>query len=150
MFCIKCGVENADTSKFCRTCGTPLRQPKEAIELAAQPQPTLSVPKAAPETNVVSHKARVAGVFCYMLLWVSGIFILLFNRKNDFVRFHAWQSTMAFMPLVIIFALVPGGLRIVIWLLIVVLWLFLMAVAFQGKVTRLPGIGNLAWKFSQK
>ena len=151
MFCSKCGTENTDTSKFCRKCGMPLRQPKEANKPAAAPQPapktTLIPPAKPPPEATISLLSRVAGLFCYMFWFVSGIIFLLANRKNDFVRFHAWQSTMAFIIMVIIFALFR---HIIIWLLIVLLWLFLMVKAFQGKTPKLPGIGNLAWRLSRR
>jgi hypothetical protein len=39
--------------------------------------------------------ANVAAVFAYAIGWVSGI-VLLLVEPNKFVRFHAWQSTIAF------------------------------------------------------
>jgi uncharacterized membrane protein len=45
MFCVKCGTENTDDSKFCRKCGQPLRQVREE---AVQPSPASAPPPAAP------------------------------------------------------------------------------------------------------
>ncbi|MBL7209937.1 MAG: zinc-ribbon domain-containing protein [Dehalococcoidia bacterium] len=37
MFCSKCGAENADTAKFCRKCGAPLRQVKPPTQASVKP-----------------------------------------------------------------------------------------------------------------
>jgi len=152
VFCRRCGTENTDASKFCRKCGMPLSQTQEVPEPAHVAPPsgeTIPVPpKAKPSIELTPGSlSKVAGVFCYMFGWLSGILFLLFNRKNDFVRFHAWQSVLTFIILTILFILIR---HFIIWLLIVFLWLFLMYTASRGKTTRLPGIGNLAQKWSRK
>ncbi len=44
---------------------------------------------------------HVAGMLCYLLGWVSGLFFLLFDRR-PFVRFHAAQSVAVFATLSIL------------------------------------------------
>ena len=74
MFCTKCGAENADTGKFCRKCGTPLRQrttsnasdnaeaetkPESqhdpAAKLASETSPALQVPAPQEAPRVITE-----------------------------------------------------------------------------------------------
>jgi len=151
LFCRQCGAGNADTGKFCRKCGTQLSQPKEIVEPTNVQPPAgeaSTVPQSKPSVETAtSSSSKIAGVFCYMFGWISGILFLLLNRKDYFVRFHAWQSIITFIILSILFVLIYN---VAIWLLTVFLWLFLMYKASQGKITQLPIIGNLAQKWSRK
>ncbi|ORX88090.1 hypothetical protein BCR32DRAFT_288843 [Anaeromyces robustus] len=38
----------------------------------------------------------------YIFGCVSGIFFLIFETKNDYVRFHAWQSSILFCVLLVL------------------------------------------------
>jgi hypothetical protein len=52
MFCGECGTENAETRKFCKNCGKPLRrlQPAQGVPAAAVPFPAQQ-PVYAPVTQ---------------------------------------------------------------------------------------------------
>ena len=94
--------------------------------------------------------ANVAAVFAYAIGWVSGI-VLLIVEPNRFVRFHAWQSTIAFGGLslawMVALSLGPPG-----WILAIfvippvssVLWLVLMYKAYQGERFKVPVAGEMA------
>jgi hypothetical protein len=52
MFCGECGTENADTRKFCKNCGSPLRRPQPAPGTPAAVIPAqqqASAPAARPQ-----------------------------------------------------------------------------------------------------
>jgi uncharacterized membrane protein len=93
----------------------------------------------------------VAGALAYGLGWISGLALLLTERDNRFVRFHAMQSTIVFGALC---ALWFVGLSIPLlgWLisfilippLSAVLWLLLMFKAYQGDRFKLPFAGDIA------
>lgn len=96
---------------------------------------------------------NVAGALTYFLGFITGIFFLLTEPKNKFVRFHAMQSTILFGGLFI----VSLGLSIipvinVLWFVVsplvgiaaFVLWVWLMYQAYEGKEYDLPYIGKLA------
>ena len=97
---------------------------------------------------------NIEGALCYFLGWVTGIVFLLVEKENRFVRFHAMQSIVTFVPLTIawivlniIFGFIPiigGLLSIVMWLGSLALWILLMAMAFQGKEYKLPVAGPFA------
>lgn len=42
---------------------------------------------------------NIVAALCYPVGWLSGLFFLLLERKNKFVRFHAMQSVLLFMPI---------------------------------------------------
>ena len=92
---------------------------------------------------------NVAGFFCYLLGFITGIVFLAVEKKSSFVKFHAMQSTITFLGLFII-SLILGFIPIIgllvypIWILSLVLWLLLMIKALQGERYSLPIVGKMA------
>ncbi len=92
---------------------------------------------------------NVAGFFCYLLGFITGIIFLAVEKKSSFVKFHAMQSTITFLSLFIIsfilgFIPVIGLLVYPIWVLSLILWLILMVKALQGERYSLPIVGKMA------
>jgi uncharacterized membrane protein len=92
---------------------------------------------------------NVAGFFCYLLGFITGIVFLMVEKKSSFVKFHAMQSTITFLGLFVIsliFGFIPiiGLLVYPIWILSLVLWLILMVKALQGERYALPIVGKIA------
>ena len=97
---------------------------------------------------------NVAGALCYALGWITGAVFLLTEPANRFVRFHAWQSVLAFATLSIACVVLQSipilGMLIVVFLVIpasAVLWLILMFKAYQGERFKLPVAGK--WQSSE-
>jgi uncharacterized membrane protein len=92
---------------------------------------------------------NVAGFFCYLLGFVTGIVFLIVEKKSRFVKFHAMQSTITFLSLFII-SLILGFIPIIallvypIWILSLILWLLLMIKALRGERYSLPIVGKMA------
>ena len=93
---------------------------------------------------------NVAGFFCYLFVFITGIVFLVVEKKSPFVRFHAMQSVITFLGLFVA-SLIAGSIPIVnllltplIWLLGLILWLLLMIKALQGKKYSLPIVGKMA------
>ena len=143
MFCPKCGTENAEGSKFCQTCGS-----------VVTPEPAKST-----DTST-GLEANVAGLLCYAVGWITGLVMILLEKKNGFVRFHAVQSIVAFgaiTVLLIVLSVLAGlwivgplftALSAVTWILAIVLWIVLMIKAYQGERFKLPVAGDFAEKHS--
>jgi uncharacterized membrane protein len=110
----------------------------------------------------------VAGLLCYVALWVTGIVFVVWEKKSVFVKFHAWQSIMTFGALFVVqiilwilgaiavgtlslglwqFAHVVG---IIVWVIIVGLAIALILLAYQGKMWKVPIAGNWAEKQANK
>src|SRR3990172_5640555 len=88
---------------------------------------------------------NVAGFFCYLFFFVTGIVFLVVEKESSFVKFHARQSTVTFLILLII-SLVFGWIPVIGFLVLIailILWLFLMIKALQGERYMLPIVGKL-------
>jgi uncharacterized membrane protein len=84
---------------------------------------------------------NVAGFFCYLLGFITGIVFLAVEKESGFVKFHAKQSTITFLVLFVL-----GWIPIVgtlIWILSLILWLILMVKALRGEKYLLPIVGKL-------
>ena len=104
--------------------------------------------KGDPNRNLVA-------ALSYFLGFVTGIVILLVEKENKFIRFHAMQSTLVFGGLFIANALLDLVLRgplgvlvspisVLLSLVAVIVWLVSMARAFRGEVFRWPIVGKWA------
>ena len=95
--------------------------------------------------------ANVAAALSYLVGFVTGVIFLLVEKENRFVRFHAMQSTLVFVGIVlvnILLNLVPFlGALVAVFIVIplsAVLWLVLMFKAYQGEEFKLPLVGQMA------
>lgn len=108
---------------------------------------------------------KIAGALAYVLGPLTGVAFLVLEKQSRFVRFHAMQSTLVGVALIVfnivlnvveailvripligwLFAL---GLILIVGLASLVLWLALMFMAFQGKEWELPIVGEHARKFA--
>jgi uncharacterized membrane protein len=98
------------------------------------------------EQSSTGLEENVAGFFCYLLGFVTGIVFLVVEKKSSFVKFHAKQSTITFLGLFVII-LVIGWIPILgtlVWIFTLILWLILMIKALQGKRYSLPIVGKMA------
>ena len=104
------------------------------------------------ETIKAQGNENLMGAVAYLLGFITGISLLLIEKKSKFVRFHAMQSTMLFGGLFII-NIALGFIPILGWALGIllslagfILWVVLIIKSFCGKMFKVPYIGNLAEK----
>jgi len=107
------------------------------------------------EKSSTGLEENVAGFFCYLLGFITGIIFLVVEKKSSFVKFHAMQSTITFLSLFVIsfilgFIPIIGLLVYPIWILSLILWLLLMIKALQGKRYSLPIVGEMAEEKTKK
>ena len=94
---------------------------------------------------------NVAGALAYSLGWITGLAFLLTEPANRFVRFHALQSVLVFGALSVAW-FVALSIPLLGWIVAivvipvisVVLWLLLMAKAYQGERYKVPYAGDIA------
>lgn len=106
--------------------------------------------------SVLGLSPSMAAVLAYAGLFVSGILILAFERDNKFVRFHAMQSTVLFLLMLVASAvitwlfgwifLIGGLIDLLLSSIFIGVWLFLMYKAYTGEEYKMPIIGDVAWK----
>lgn len=110
---------------------------------------------------------NVAGALTYALGFVTGLIFYLIEEDNEFVRFHAVQSMIAFGGLLVLsfaigflqlfFELIPfvgwmfslalGLVSILLGPIAFVLWIVLLFKAYKGQRYALPGIGEMAERY---
>lgn len=108
------------------------------------------------EKTALNLDQNITAVLAYLGTIVTGIILLMIEKKNNFVRFHAMQSTLFFAG-VWIASQVVDWFPIVGWFLSglvsalgVVGWIFLMFKAYNNEYFKLPFIGDYAEKFMKK
>jgi uncharacterized membrane protein len=107
------------------------------------------------KTNVFGLNEHIASLLCYVFTFFSGIVILVMEKDNKTVRFHALQSTIWFLLLGAIWVVLSlfTGIPIIkypfqllqwaggiVW---TVSWLTLMLMAFSGRKFKIPLIGDV-------
>ena len=127
-------------------------------------------------SSSTSLKPNVAGLLCYVGMWVTGIIFLIIEKKNKEVRFHAMQSIVVFGIFHIILAIIAaviggiawgwgwgygfgiGAAYLAGWVIYVlvqvcmwILYIVLLIRAYRGHIWKVPlGLGNLAEKMLAK
>ena len=97
-----------------------------------------------------SSASRIGAVLAYAGGLLSGVIVILVERRDPFVRFHAMQSMVTFGALLIGHLVVRsfgmlGVIASVPFVLSVVgLWIFLMIRAGRGERYQLPYLGTFA------
>lgn len=152
-FCPNCGTQ-VSGSKFCPNCGT------DVGGAASGPTPGTSwSPPSGPALQAPGLTDNVASALCYLGWIITGIIFLVIGpyNRNRTVRFHAWQSILTFIGLIIgweIIRIVLDTLHMwsVAWLLLygvyrllcLVLWIYLMYSAYMNRKVKLPLAGDIA------
>jgi uncharacterized membrane protein len=108
-----------------------------------------------------SSSSHLMGALTYFLSPLTGIVFLLVEKRDPFIRFHAMQSTLFGVGMIVLWialsiattalAIVPVvgwviGILATLGLTILgfVFWLVLMIQAFQGKEWEAPIVGKYA------
>jgi len=99
----------------------------------------------ATKTNLGLPRNTTAAL-AYLLGWLSGLVILLTEKDDKFIRFHAMQSII-FFGLVTVVGFIPfiGWILFpVVALLGLVFWIVCLVKAYQGEEYMIPFIGQFA------
>lgn len=109
---------------------------------------------ASGERSTTGLDPHLVGALAYLLGFVSGILLLVLEKDSPFVRFHAIQSTLFFLGVllanVVLVALPLTWLFAPLFVLSVVgVWLFLMFKAVTGYRYHLPYVGDIAADYSR-
>lgn len=134
-------------------------------------QPAANIPAPGPVTGQDGRRGRynprVIAALCYAVPYVVSIAVLLRERRNRFVRFHAAQAliffvTIPLIQLILFIALIILGNTVSAgsWLVALgvifigaflalgigalLFWLWMLADCWAGQATRFPIIGRLA------
>jgi uncharacterized membrane protein len=103
---------------------------------------------AGPDRSSTGVDPSLVAALAYVLGALTGVIVLALERESRFVRFHATQSivfSLAVMVLTLILSGLPVGGRFLMWVTsisAVGIWIFLMVQAILGKPHKLPFIGR--------
>jgi uncharacterized membrane protein len=118
---------------------------------------------------------NIAALLAYVFGWVSGLIFFLIEKDSKLVRFHAMQSILFNVFILVVCIVVwilcfillliasqlPGFLSTLVWLICVIIWLALslglllawimcLVKAYQRQFYKLPIIGDMAEKIVNK
>jgi len=101
--------------------------------------------------SVFGLSENIAGLFSYAGVFVTGAIVLVLERENKFVRFHALQSVLWFLFLSVLkfvlgfisFLPFMGILAVLVQIVGVASWIYLMYMAFNNHKFKLPTIGDV-------
>jgi len=161
MICTYCGTQLPDNKGFCSKCGKATGPTMGAI--AAPPASSgAAVAPGAQAPAASALQPNVAGLFCYLVGFVSGSFFLVAEpyKRDRFVRFHAFQSIFISVAWIIVhlaLGMLMSVLPWTLWRLVALvselaslafflLILFVMYKAYNTERFKLPVIGDLAEK----
>lgn len=110
---------------------------KAATKKAIMPKSTKSV---------FGLDQNAAAALSYAFVWASALVVLMLEKKNDYVRFHAMQSLLLFAGLNIAMFVPIVGWLLSPFLMILgfVLWLTSIYKAYNGEMFELPIVGKIA------
>lgn len=109
-------------------------------------------PGSGPAGTAIGLNENLAGSLAYLFGFVTGFLLLIVEKENRFVRFHALQSILLSIAFITVFT-VLGMLPVIGWLsgviltpIGLVLWIILMLNASNGKFSKVFYIGQFAEK----
>ena len=125
---------------------------KTEIKTEAKTETTASASTA--KKTALGVDENVEGALCYVFGLLTGIVFLLLEKDNKFVRFHAMQSilvniamvvTLIVLGTILMFIPIVGWvLNMLLYLAALGLWLLLMFKAYSGEKYKLPVVGDIA------
>jgi len=117
-----------------------------------------------PTASTTGLPTRTASTLAYMGWWVTGLIFWVVERRDELVRFHAAQATIAFggLALLILACAAFGllmltfapaafsvflGAAVIAWTLSVLLWILALWKASHAERWRIPIAARLADRF---
>ena len=107
-------------------------------------------------SSSLDMEENVASLLCYLFLWLGALIILLLEKKNATVRFHAVQSILLSIVWFVLGVILPF-IPFLGWMLLPVLslgglalWIILMIKAYQGEPFSLPILTDKAKELTEK
>jgi len=107
---------------------------------------------AGPNKSSTGLDQNLAAALAYVGGALSGIVLLAIEKDSRYVRFHAMQSTITFLGVLVLHLALTalGVVGLVLYpffiVAVLILWIGLIVMAFQGRQYKLPYVGEMAEK----
>lgn len=95
---------------------------------------------------------NLGALLSYVLGFITGIIFFVIEKESKFVKFHAMQSILVSVALMVL-SFVLGFIPIIGWIALIllgpislVLWIILMVKAYKHVWYKLPVVGDIAEK----
>ena len=104
----------------------------------------------APTPATDNSNSRLVATLAYLGGAISGVVVLVIEKNDPFVRFHAMQSTVLFLGVLVVNLVVISlpvvGLVVSVPFVVAVvaIWVLMMVKAFRGERYKLPYVGDFA------
>ena len=109
--------------------------------------------------TVYDGNRNLVAALSYFLGFITGVVILLVEKDDKFIRFHAMQSTLIFGAIFVIDIILGAAIGVVpilnlinslfntlVFIVALIVWIVSMLKAFQGQMFKWPIVGNFAEK----
>ena len=94
---------------------------------------------------------NLVAALSYFLFFITGIVILMVEKEDKYIRFHAMQSIVVFGALFFLnfvvnslFGFLSGFISSFIFILVLIVWAVSMIRAYRGEVFKWPAAGDFA------
>lgn len=111
----------------------------------------MTTPAAEPSSTGLD--ANLAAALSYLAGFITGIVMLIVEKNSRFVRFHAMQSTVFFVAVLVLSVAInsipllgPFVYAFLLFPAVLIAWLVLMFKAYSGEWFKLPVAGDFAEK----
>ena len=105
------------------------------------------------ETSSTGIDRNLAAAMAYLAGFITGIVFLIVEKNSRFVRFHAMQSTVFFVGVLVLSVIInslpilgPFLYAFLLFPAVLIIWLVLMFKAYSGEMFKLPLAGDFAEK----
>ena len=120
-------------------------------------------PAAAGGASTMNIQPNLAALLSYLFGAIGGLIFFIMEKRNRFVRFHAMQSILLTAGVIVVdivlnvldrvpvIAFVSACIISPVFSIgVLVLWIYLMIQAYQGKMFKLPVIGDYAERYANQ
>lgn len=116
----------------------------------ADEQQPVSTEQTPEQPAKAANSKNMNGALAYVLGPITGILFLVTEKDDDFVRFHAMQSTILFGGIFVIHILLGIFWQLslmlgpIISLASIICWIVAIYQAYSGKRFKFPVVGDIA------
>ena len=104
--------------------------------------PIPTEPIGGPDKSSTGMEPNVAAGIA-SIMWLTGLIFFLMEKDSKFVKFYGFQSLVFGLTAVLTAIPFLGWAYAIVYL---IFWIIQLINAFQGKIYRIPIIGNIAAK----
>ena len=99
-----------------------------------------------PDKSSTGLEPTVAAGLAVLLGWLGGLIFFLIEKDSKFVKFYGIQNVFLFLPMILSFIPFVNFIIVLYGLFAFVMWIMCLINAFNGKIFKVPFIGDIAMR----